>query len=291
MATTAATLIQRTRRFVRDYPDLDTTTVSLTSSGTTVTVADTTVYQPRWPIEIDSETMLVTSLASSTTLTVRRGMYGSTSASHTSSSAVLIRPGFYTIEILDALNQAKDDCYPHVYKPVLDTSLAAVGDGTTYEFTVPNMPGTYNGDTIPIPYISRVEIKPSGDVAWRETPRWSIRRGATPKLKFHEPPGSGDSIRVHGYGPFPDLTATTDTVDTLFPKRIERILDLGAASHLLASGEAGRVRQSSGAVDTREQANRVGSSLSISNSLYARFRAKLLAQPTPPMPPHVVSVI
>lgn len=289
MATTGATLVQRTRRFVRDYPDLDQATVSLSSFGTTVTVADTSMYSPRWPIEIDTETLLVTSLASTTTLTVRRGMYGSVAAAHAVSASVLIRPAFYTVEVLDAINQAKDDAYPLVYKPVLDTTLT--GDGSTYEFTVPNMPGTYSGDTIVIPYLSRVEVKPSGDTAYRETTRWEIRRGATPKIKFHEPPSSGDVIRVHGYGPFPDLASTTDTVDTQFPKRIERFLDLGAASHLLASGEAGRVRMTAGAVDDREQANRAGSSLAMSNSLYARWRAKLSSQPMPPLPPHVVSVV
>lgn len=289
MATAASALVARTRRFVRDYPDNDALTVSLTASGTTATVASSALYQPGVIIEIDSENLYVASLASATTLTVRRGVRGSTAASHVNASAVLVRPAFFAAEILDALNGAQYDAYPVFYKPVIDESLT--GDGTTYEFTVPNMTGTYDGATIVIPYLSKVFTRVSGQVPWAPTQRWEVIRGATPKIKFREPPLSGEQIRITGYGPFTDFVATTDTVDTLMPKRLERSLHLYAASELLASGEAGRVRQDTGARDQRESANRTGSSLSLSNSLYGRWRAKLLNQPMPSLPPHVISVI
>jgi hypothetical protein len=65
---------------------------------------------------------------------------------------------------------------------------------------------------------------------------------------------------------------------------------LYSASQLLASGEAGRVRQSSGSVDTREQANRVGSSSAAGRDLLQRFLSLLDAATLPPLPPHVISV-
>jgi hypothetical protein len=95
-------------------------------------------------------------------LTVTRAYAGSTAATHASGATVLIQPAFMAVEIIDALNATKDECFPLIYKPVLDTSLS--GDGTTYEFTVPNMPSTYGGDSIPIPWLSRIELKENG--AW-----------------------------------------------------------------------------------------------------------------------------
>lgn len=287
MPASAATLIQRTRRFVRDYPDIDSTTASLSSSVTTVPVADTTVYKVGWIIDVDAEAMQVTALASGTNLTVRRGVRGSTAISHGTSATVLARPAFLSVEILDALNGAKDDAYPLVYAPVNDTSL--VPDTVTWEFAVPNMPGTYGGDSIPIQYISKIELKIAGDLRYREIRDWTVKRASSPLIVFRRAPLSG-SLRVHGFGQLPDLTSVTDTLNAAVPKHIERILPLGAASELLASGEAGRVRTIAGAVDDREQANRAGSSISLSNTLYGRWRAKVQAAPMPPMGPHVVSV-
>ena len=94
MATSAATLISQTRRFLRDWKDWDLSNVSLSASATSLTVSDTSIYARRWPLEIEQEVVLVASLASSTVLIVRRGMYGSSAASHASSSSVLIRPSF-----------------------------------------------------------------------------------------------------------------------------------------------------------------------------------------------------
>lgn len=290
MATAASTLVARTRRYVRDYPDNDALSLSLTSATTSLTVASSGIYAAGMIVEVEQENLYVASLASASVLLVRRGVRGSTAASHAASSAVLIKPAFFATEILDALNVAQFDAYPIFYKPVLDTSLSLVGTGVAYEFTVPNMAGTYNGATIPIQYVSRVDIQNTGDPAWRETRRWEILRGTTPKLKFHEPLLASASLRVHGYGPFPDLTAVTDAVDVLLPGRLERILHLGAASELLASGEAGRVRQDTGARDDRESAVRPGASINLSNSIYGRYRSKLLQQPMPALPPHVVSV-
>lgn len=287
MATTLDTLVQRTRRFLRDYPaPADATTASLSSSVTTVPVGDGTQFKANRVIEVDYELMLVASV-SSNNVTVRRGWAGSTAASHGTSSTVLIRPGFFAVEIVDALNGAKDEMYPYVYKPVNDTSLTP--NAVTYEFTVPNMPGTYGGDTLVMPFISKIEIFVTGDVAYRPLRDWTVRRGATPKIVFKRAPVSG-TLRVHGFGPFPDLALSGDTVDTLFPKNAERILPLGAAISLLGSGEAGRSRFDAGARDDREAANRPGGSISLANQLERRFEKDLSRVSMPPMPKNLVSV-
>jgi hypothetical protein len=279
-AATLATLVNRTRRFVGDIPDLDTITASCTSSATSISVADTTKYTVGQKIELDYETMLVRALASGTSLTVSRGMFDSTAATHASGASVLRPPNFLFADYRDALNSALDACFPLLYREVIDESLSALAG--TYEYTIPNMPGTYDGDTIVIPYISKVWIRDTGSVPYRRVRNWHILRGTTPKLVFRGDPVPG-TIRLRGFGPFPYLSATADTLDALFPKRAERLLTTFAAQQLLAAGEARRVRSDTGVTDTREQANRTGSSMAASSSLYQRFQISLANLAMPPV--------
>lgn len=287
MAYTATTLIQRTRRFMGDWPDIDTLTVSLSSSGTTAVVADTSLYAKNWTLQFETEGVIVrTAPSSGTSLTVSRAAFGTTSASHASSTPILVRPAFIDQEYLDALNAGILSAFPFLYRPVIDESLTA--DSTTYEYTVPNMPGTYDGASIPIPRIYKVEVLDSGDTVWREKRDWEIHRGATPKLKFRR--SEDGTIRILGYGPFPPLSGFTDSLDTLFPVAGVHALTEYAASCLTESGEARRVRVDTGSLDQREQANRVGSSAAISRDLYQRFFLKI-QNLMPPMPVHVKAVL
>lgn len=278
MPTSAATLTQRTRRFVGDFPEYDSLTASVTSSGATLSVADTTIYSTRWPLQIDTEAVLVKALTSGTVLTVLRGHAGTTAASHANSATVLIKPAFLDTEILDALNYALGNTFPYLYTPVLDTSLTTAVN--TYEYTVPNLNG------VPIPYLSKVELKEPGDFAYRPVRGWEIRRGATPKIQFRREQTAGATIRVHGYGPFARLT-TAGSLDSLFPLDCEDLLVTGAGEYLLSSGEARRVRVDTGVNDQRENANRTGSSMSASNALLSRFERQLLRKAMPPMPKNI----
>lgn len=288
MATSLDTLVQRTRRFLRDYPfPADALTASLSSSITTIPVGAGTQFAANTVFEVDYEAFLTVSV-STNNLTVRRPWAGSTAATHASAAPVLIRPAFLSIEIIDALNAAKDEMYPYVYRPVNDTSL--LPNSITWEFTVPNMPGTYGGDTIPIPFISKIELLVTGDTSYRPVRDWTVRRAATPKIVFRRAPVSG-TLRVHGFGPFPDLAAAADTVDPLFPKNAERILPLGAAVSLLGSGEAGRSRFDQGVRDDREAAVKPGNAISLANQLERRFEKDLSRVSMPPMPKNVVAVL
>ena len=276
MSVSAVDLYKRTRRYLRDYRDYDSLTAALSdTTGTTVTVADTGIYQPRWPIEVDQETMIVRSITNTTTMVVERAAFGSTAATHTNGSPILVRPAFYGVEILDGINEGIQACYPLIYKRIIDTSLTILSN--TWEYTVPNMPGTYNGDTQQIPRIGLVELKEPGVIPYFPTEAWSIRRGAQGShvLKFLNLETTGATVRLTGYGSFPDLTGFSDTLDASFPKQAIYLPALYAAASLLMSGEAGRVRQSSGAVDNREQANRAGSSMAAGQNLMNRFLFEL----------------
>ena len=285
MATSCQTLVDRVRRFMRDWPDEDALTASASSSATSLTVATdaTTRYGTGWYLEVDSEVVRTTAVAA-TTLTVQRARRGTTAATHASSATILVRPHFFQNEIVDALNLALESSFPAFYRPVIDETLTTTAG--TYEYEVPDMP---SDTTMKIPYISKLFVQETGDTAFRETRAWEIQRGDEPKIKFRREPVIG-TLRVHGYGPFPALTLAGSLHD-LFPRQGEGLLVEFAASWLMASGEAGRVRVDRGATDQREQANVAGSSMRASQALFNRFLQRRSDAAMPPLPRHVKSVV
>lgn len=283
MATSAATLLERLRLFLGDWPDLDTISASLTSTGTTVTVADTTIYAKNWLLEIDTELMLVTSLASGTTLSVRRGVRGSTAATHASGAGVLIKPRWSSRQMLEALNVAINATWPYLYLPVIDESLTISEE--TYEYTVPDMPSDSGQQ---IARVGEVWIKVTGEPAYLPLKTgWRIIPGATQKLRFVQQMPTGALVRLVGWGPFAPLASTSDSLNADFPRHAEPVLLTMAADHLLMGSEAGRVRHDVGLIDGREQANRVGSAMSAANGLRTRFERQLMAAAMPPLAPHL----
>lgn len=304
MATTLQTLIDRTRDFLRDTNDFDQLTTSLTGTAgtTTVSVADATIYRNRWAIEVDYETMIIRTAPSfGGSLTVTRGWRGSAITSHSSGAGVLVRPAFYAQEIITAVNTAIFTLYPLIYRAVVDTSLTV---GTNqYQYVVPNMPGY---TSYPIPMVYKVEVLQPGDYTFRGTRRWQIHRGDVtsgspslngsvastyPVFQFKSLPPIGGQVRVHGYGPFPPLTNLTDTLPSSFPPQAEYLLHRIAGAMLLQSGDAGRDRADTGAVDRREEANRGGLSMQTAMGVLSRTEQELLRNCMPPLTRHIQSAI
>lgn len=287
---TVASLIQRVRRRVRDWPERDTMTASISSSGTTFTVTDVdSVDGPRYfeggVIEIENELLRVTSINTGTnTLTVMRGLMGSTAATHASGSTILFNPAFSAVAILDLLNDGLDALWPYFYQQVLDTSLNATSG--TYEYTVP----TVSGLSIPIPRIHRIEVKPSGFTDYLDVRRWEIIRGVTPKLKFLSELGDNTNIRVHGYAPLPHVVVS-DSTHAQLPYNADNLAVLYAVSDLLYSGDSGRTRFDRGPIDSREQANRPGDALKIAREWERRFYQRVEAAAMPPMGHAIATVM
>lgn len=282
MATTAATLVQRTRRFMQDWPEGDVLTASVTNNATQITVADTALYGAGWLIQLDQEGLQVRGAASGTLLNVFRGARGSTAASHANTSTVLVRPRFLDVQYLDALNAGINATFPWIYQPVVDESLATTAN--LYEYTIPNLNGS------PIPYISELQFLESGDLSYRKFGSWTVMRGSTPKLKLRRPLPTGQ-LRVYGFGPIPQLTSLSDTLNSLYPAYAEDALIMFAAQYLLAAGEIARVREDTGARDQRENRNTVGSSAAIANAVFTRFQRRIMDAGLPPMPKHAVSTL
>jgi uncharacterized membrane protein YgcG len=275
MATSAATLIQRCRRFMGDYGTTDTLTVSLSASATSMTVTDSTIYSARWIVQVDNELLYTKGTPTSVAVSIGRGHQGTTAASHANSSVLTIQPAFSDQEYLDALNEAVDASFPMLYQRVQDESLTAVV-ATDWEYTIPNLNGA------PIPYIAKVWVLETGDTQYREKRDWSVIRGATPILVFNR--SETGTVRIDGYGPFPSFSSTSSTVSAQWPQSADSFLVEYACQRLLTSGEARRVRQDVGMPDQRENATRTGSSMSAANALFSRADTLLRKCAMAPMP-------
>lgn len=288
MASTAASLIQRVRRRVRDWPEADTITASMSSSATTVTVTDVdATYGPRYTInhliEIDTETMRIRDVNTGTnTLTLLRAVLGSTAATHTSGTRLLYNPHYPWVEILDLLNDGLDSLWPRFYQEVDDaTSLTATSDD--YDYTIPNVTGL----SIPIPRIRKVLVRPPGFTEWHDTRRFEIIRGGTPQLRMLTNLSDNTEIRLLGYAPLPHL-ASGDSTHAQLPYHADNLAVDWAVSVLLYEGESGRVRFDEGPIDDREQANQAGAALRIAREWERRFYQRRDEQAMPPMEPHIM---
>lgn len=137
MPETASVLIDRTRRFMGDFPDVDALTASVASGGTTLSVAATAsdTYHVNQIIQIGQEALRVDAVPSSVSLTVTRAVWGTTATSHASSATIMVSPRFINQEYLDALNYAIQATWPWIYRPVVDDSITFATD--TYEYVIP----------------------------------------------------------------------------------------------------------------------------------------------------------
>ncbi len=287
-SVSATTLIQRARRFTGDYPEMDVTTASATSGGTTITVASSTIYNVNEVIQVGTEAIRVSALATGTTLTVRRGQFATTAASIASGATILKSPRFLDVEYLDAISAGIDNAWPLIYRAYEDTSLTASSD--TYEYTVPAM----GSDATVYPHISELWVRQNTTSPWQRHRQWRVRltNAGVPTIQLRAPIDTGTSIMLKGFGPFPRLDEFTDSTDAQFPRQAEWPLIEYAASWLLESAEVRRLNVDRGVVDAREQANRVGANLQMSSAMLQRYLRKIEGI-MPPLPgyPHVIPAL
>ena len=225
VGASVASLVDRVRRWLNDWPDSDQITGSLNSTTSTIPVGGT-FYTAGDLIEVDSEAMLVRGV-SGANLTVKRGAYGTTATTHASGATILYEPLILSISILDVLNDAVGSAFPYVYKSHLDTSLTAAAD--TFEYFIPSG----------IRFISRVQLVDASASDYFRWRNWNVVRGPFPRIQFKTLPTPGTGIRIEGYGPFPALTLS-GSMDDEFPIELEYALVEYAGSCLMQSVAAAR---------------------------------------------------
>ena len=120
MALSSSDLVQRCRDILGDRPFTDSSTT--TTTGTTITVADSSLYSVGAIVEwqtgaVGFEQMLVTAIPTSTTLTVVRGYAGTTAETHTSGDEIVRDPLFTGRTIQQSITQVILDSWPYIWKP------------------------------------------------------------------------------------------------------------------------------------------------------------------------------
>lgn len=160
---TETTLAANVYRLLGQSPWQDIHTNAPTSSGTSLTVADSSLYEVgdriEWPFDATYERAEVTALPNATTLTVRRGVDGSTASAHAANAVIVKNPVFWAPNIQKAINDSvAQDLYPELYA-VYETQVAYTpASADWYEIDVVaeevisayQKPDTGNVDLVPV---------------------------------------------------------------------------------------------------------------------------------------------
>lgn len=136
MPTTVLSQIERVSDLLSNYGTKSTQLAAAvtTTSETSFSVDDqSTAKAGDWAV-VDGETVEVVAATegSPDTFTVRRGMRGSTAATHLDNAVIRINPDFQTQRILNALQLAQDAAYPQLCSVVSDVTLSVVANQWDY---------------------------------------------------------------------------------------------------------------------------------------------------------------
>jgi hypothetical protein len=213
--------------------------ISTTTGGTgSMTLAfDLGSIKPGAELSVDLEDFHVWATPGQT-VTVERGVNGTTPAAHADGSLVYVKPRSSKFSILRAINQS-----------LLSMSSAGMYHMTTVEVTFnPNTAGYDLAGVTSIEDVYKVEYRVTGQTAdWREVHEWSWDREANItdfasgfSLRLGQGQ-SGQAVRVHYKQPFVQFTALTDNVTTtLLPASAYDMPPVGAAARLVGPREVGR---------------------------------------------------
>lgn len=284
MSLTTLDLISKARRLISDYPQQDNLTASVTSGGTTLTVADSSLYRKGWVLSVDEEAMLVTDTPSATTLTVVRGYKGTVAASHASAANVLVNPLGTGADYLDGLNEAVRQLWPYFHVPVVDTTI-----------TIQNLVSDY---ALPAKFVagrSRVMrcmiLYPGAPaISWYGYREFEVVRGDDIKggdvVRFtNTPPIVGSQVKLIGIAsPEVQTGMTLSVADSAVPTSIPEVafycLPTYAAYYVLTGAEGQRDKTTRatniGPAAVTPQAN-----AQLAFSLLQKFQADIQRQAMP----------
>lgn len=249
MAYAKASLIQKIRHVLNDTPQVDNITGAYTAGGTTLSVADATIYDKGDIIEFvtDGDQFLIDS-ASGTTLTMKAaglGWGGSTNANHSNGDAFWLRPVFSYIQIVEAIDTTIQELWPYGWKAVTNT-ITPVSGQRWYDLA------TSGTDTIDlIDATQRIDSTTAGVV------NYGTRKGTPITIQKGLPTAVAASTVGVYFPSFNNLTHTvavrvraklTDTVASgnysdLDEGFLSDAVVYGAAARLLENTEIPRVTQ------------------------------------------------
>lgn len=243
--TTTSDLINETKRYLYSghREPLNKLSGSHTNSQTTITLAN----DPGGNVNVGAylgcelEIMYVWSVTG-TTVTVQRGMLGSTAASHADGSLVTVNPRFSDFSILQALNSDLDDLSTPsngLYQ-VLETTLQYNAAIRGYDLT---------GATNVINVLRVRHDTPGPQKTWPEIHRWQLKYQqpasaypSTMTLVLYDPGWPGLDVRVTYSKMFDHFVTLTDDATSVagLTSTMMDIPPLGAAARLSGVREVAR---------------------------------------------------
>lgn len=228
---TASAVISRIERLLEDSPELDVLGAAVaTTTETTVTVTRPELYSKGTIFQVEDELFYVIRELDGFVAEVKRGYQGTTAATHSISTKIVINPRFPRANILEALNVVLGN-WISFYAPQLlwDSTTAGQFRSDREVYAVP-------ADAIAV---RRVAWKPPGEVTLYDVDHAAVETFPTDIVStgvgvlLYETGIPGYSVRVLYERPWPALAAVTDSIPSDFPPMFDSLLVEGAVLYLL----------------------------------------------------------
>lgn len=206
MPTTVLSIVERVNDLLNNYGNKSTTLAAAVSdtTGTSFSVSDQSVAKAGDWGTVDGETVEITACTdgSPDTFTVRRGMRGSTAATHSNGAVIRINLDVIPQRILNAIQLAQDSAYPQLSSVVSDVTLSIVANQWDY-----NKPST-------VDHVRQVWIETSTSGVYSEVHDWDMTTSGV--IRLYQTYSTGKVIKVIGTKRFSAITYSGN-LDTAFP--------------------------------------------------------------------------
>jgi len=245
MAFTAKTLKGLKMDVIRelnDFGEEDWLDSALTDSATSITVTDSAFkqYKIGTTIEIDEELMRVTATATSTAVTVRRAVRGTTAVAHADNEMIRVSPKYMQPEIKTYINAALES---ELQRDIVnDATTTTAAD--TYMF---DLPTGINADNLRSVFVRSSNTNATARTEDKIVGWWVNRGQGTAGVDQIEFPyvlsPAGLYIKYVYRGNYTFLTDDTDSCDLPTNASAHRLPVLFACSNLLRVKDAHRLKR------------------------------------------------
>ncbi len=217
MPTSVLSLITRIDDLLENYGTNSTTLAAAVTdtTGTSFSVDDQAVASAGDWATVDGETVEITECTdgSPDTFTVRRGMRGSTAATHSNGAVIRIGLDFITQRILNALNLAQAAAYPQLSTIVEDEVLEVVAN--QFDYVRPTT----------LDHVRQVWIETSTSGVYQMINNWDMNYASY--IHLYQTYSTGRNIKVVGTKRFSEMTYSGN-LDLQFPDT-----DMAAVGYLV----------------------------------------------------------
>ena len=235
MAVSAIDLVRKVRNQVGDWGAYSTTLSAQLASGAveaTLTAFDSAFIREGQTAEVETEVLQVIRVTNP--VGVRRGLYGTTDATHVLGSTVIFQPRFTNQAILDALNDGLAAMNGIEPKLAEDVSKVVVQGQEEYD-----LPTGCLG-------IDRVELETSTAGLYRPFRLYEYLP-TLGHIRVYGSPVIGRHIRIIYQVAYADLTWAATDISTTHPVRYHRYLVDYAQAELLSKEAVGKLSGSASA--------------------------------------------